>query len=852
MTVRSLLVWVWLFTPDAMAFQGSRLKLVKIGRHESRVVHRSTTSPVYDVDQITVLEGLEPVRKRPGMYIGSTGPRGLHHLVWEIVDNAIDEAMAGHCDHIEVILSTNPNDGSDVVTVRDNGRGIPVGLHPKTGKSALETVLCVLHAGGKFGGDVSGYKVSGGLHGVGVSVVNALSCELTATVRREGLSHSLTFARGKPLASDLTVSAIPKKEAAAREEVISAGLTVDGSEDAAEDAAAAASSDSFLWHTPTGTEIVFQPDPQIFREDDKQSQAGGVEEESQSSETEQDLDLASTPRLAGCFEFDRLATRMDELAYLNSDVGLRLVDLRTAGKGKASKGNGKAANTLRTGPESAVAAKEDTAGASPASDSSSSSSRGDTEGARVQEFKHAGGIAEYLTLLTANKTPLHPTLPVIRASGERRVEGTGDVQVDIAFAWSSDMYSESLVSFANGIKTNDGGTHVDAFKSILTRSVNKAMKSVALEKSSGVATDGKGGGKKGTAGKSKAKAGSKTSAATTAASGLDSLAGEFVREGLTAVVTVKLSEAEFEGQTKNRLGNPGVRSVVDQVVGEALTHAFEWNPKVLAAIVEKAQSAAAASAAARAARDMVRRKTLLTSTVLPGKLSDCATRDASEAEIFIVEGDSAAGSAKQGRDRRTQAILPLRGKILNIEKAAPERIYQNNELQSLISALGLGMKNSEFDESALRYHRVVIMTDADVDGAHIRILLLTFLYRYQREVIERGFVYVACPPLFKVTQGKSFEKYVFTQEELDELLPTLSEQSGKVGLQRFKGLGEMMPAQLWSTTMDPATRKLRRVTVQDAAAADSLFSVLMGDAVQPRKDFIADNAMSLELADIDF
>jgi len=498
----------------------------------------------------------------------------------------------------------------------------------------------------------------------------------------------------------------------------------------------------------SGTRVLFKPDAEIFR-----------------TTTE--------------FEFDRLATRLDELAYLNPSLTLRLHDER----------------------------------------------KPDPAEHRAEAYLHRGGIAEYCDLLCRDKQPLHAEqrewgsdeateYKVFLAKGTG-AGGDEAVQVEVAFRWSSDQYSDTIVSFVNGIKTIDGGTHVDGMRAVLTRTINAAArKSGKLKESS------------------------------------PSIGGEFIREGLTAVVTVKVPEPEFEGQTKTRLGNPGVRQVVDAVVGAELTKVFEWHPKVLSAIVDKAASAQAAAAAAKAARDMIRRKSLLTSTVLPGKLADCSSRDPAESEIYIVEGDSAAGSAKQGRDRATQAILPLRGKILNIEKAAPERIYQNTELQALISALGLGIKGADFDASQLRYHKIMIMTDADVDGAHIRILLLTFFYRYQRAILELGYVYIACPPLFKVTQGANFEAYVYSQEELDQLLETRPD-SPKITIQRFKGLGEMMPQQLWDTTMDPAKRKMRLVTVEDAASADRMFSVLMGDSVAPRKEFISTHAQSMQLGDID-
>jgi DNA gyrase subunit B len=655
-----------------------------------QVKSSTTVTNSYGANQITVLEGLDPVRKRPGMYIGSTGPKGLHHLVFEVVDNSIDEALAGHCDSIHVTLE---KDGS--CSVMDNGRGIPCDVHPTTGKSALETVMTVLHAGGKFGGDESGYKVSGGLHGVGVSVVNALSEWTQAEVRRGGEVCSMKFDRGVP------VSAMQVDPCVAEE-----------------------------WEGETGTKIRFMPDHMIFK--------AGV-----------------------AFEYERLVARMDELAYLNAGVKITMTDARP-----------------------------------------------DTP--KSQTFEHKGGIEEFVQLLCEGRHCLHPEVPVLKATGER-----DGVAVEVCLRWSGDMYTDNLVSFANGIRTGDGGTHLEALKSVITRTVKSIGRKTGKLKDANA-----------------------------------SFGGEFVREGLTAIVSVKVPEPEFEGQTKNRLGNPEVRGIVDSVVGESLQTLFEWHPKVLGMIIEKATRAAAAAAAAKAARDMVRRKSLLTSTVLPGKLADCASKDPRESEIYIVEGDSAAGSAKQGRDRRTQAILPLRGKILNIEKCAADKIYQNNELQALISALGLGIKGNEFEVDKLRYQRIVIMTDADVDGAHIRILLLTFFFRYQRELIERGFVYIACPPLYKITQGKKV-MYAFTQEEMEEIRDGLS-PSPSIGLQRFKGLGEMMPQQLWDTTMNPETRMLKIVTTEDASAADHLLTVLMGDCVAPRKEFINSRAESLQLEDLDF
>lgn len=659
------------------------------------------TTPVggsYGADKITVLEGLEPVRKRPGMYIGSTGVKGLHHLIFEVVDNSVDEALAGHCTAVEVTIE---EDGS--VTVTDDGRGIPCEVHSKTGRSALETVLTVLHAGGKFGGDASGYKVSGGLHGVGVSVVNALSESLTATVRRNGNLHVMRFARGVPL-GDMEIRRDPE-----------AGTVGGGG--------------GKTGRPRSGTTISFKPDAEIFK-------------------------------TATTFEFDRVSGRLDELAYLNAGIRIVMADKRGEG--------------------------------------------------RREEFFHEGGIREYVELMCSSKEKLHPEVDVIHAVGEKN-----GVTVEAALRWSRDQYDDLLIGFANGIRTGDGGTHLDGLKSVLTRTINN------MARKSGKLKEGK-----------------------------DNLSGDFVREGLTAVVSVKVPDPEFEGQTKNRLGNPEVRGIVDAIIGENLVNTFEWNPKVLGAIVDKAMSAQQAAQAAKAARDMVRRKSLLSSTVLPGKLADCSSRDPTESEIYIVEGDSAAGSAKQGRDRRTQAILPLRGKILNIEKAATEKIYQNTELQALISALGLGIKGNEFDPATLRYHRIMIMTDADVDGSHIRILLLTFLFRYQRALVERGYIYIACPPLYKVTQGKNI-KYAYSQEELEDVQASFTGKAA-VSLQRFKGLGEMMPTQLWETTMNPETRILKQVTIEDAAEADKMFMLLMGDAVGPRKDFINRNAGAMGLDDLDF
>jgi DNA gyrase subunit B len=705
-------------------------------------LHSTTTSPTeeassvnsqvntaYDADAIIVLEGLEPVRKRPGMYIGSTGQRGLHHLVFEVVDNSVDESLAGHCTKISVTLL---EDGS--VEVVDNGRGIPCSIHPKTGKSALETVLCVLHAGGKFGGDDSGYKVSGGLHGVGVSVVNALSEKLTVEVCRDGSMHNMEFSRGIPV-SPLRISSVTNQS--------------------------------------RGTKVTFKPDPSIFKTT--------IE-----------------------FEFDKLSSRMDELAYLNAGLTIELIDKRSINA---------RLNKVKIididGEDNEKIVSSDTI-----STSTLIPDNPTTELApRIEVYKHDGGIKELIQVLCDDKTNIHPEVGVITIKEERK-----GVAIEVAMQWSKEQYTDALTGFANGIRTPDGGSHLDGLKQAVTKTINQSARKIGKLKE-----------------------------------GVPSIPGDFIREGLTAVVSVKVAEPEFEGQTKQRLGNPEVRQIVDSIVSDALTYIFDFNPQVLSAICQKAIDAQNAALAAKAARDMVRRKSLLTSTVLPGKLADCSSRTPSECEIYIVEGDSAAGSAKLGRDRRTQAILPLRGKILNIEKASTDTIYQNKEIQNLISALGLGTRGADFDVEQLRYHRIVIMTDADVDGAHIRLLLLTFFYRYQRDLIRNGYVYIACPPLYKVTtKGKNGdEKYLYDQNAMDSYMKTLPVGSNPQ-IQRFKGLGEMMPNQLWSTTMDPSSRTLKQVSVEDAASADRMFGVLMGDNVQPRKDFITANADLLKLEDLDF
>lgn len=641
----------------------------------------------YGADQIQVLEGLEPVRKRPGMYIGSTGPRGLHHLVYEVVDNSVDEALAGHCKRIDISLNA---DGS--VSVTDDGRGIPTDVHPRTGKSALETVMTVLHAGGKFGG--GGYKVSGGLHGVGISVVNALSEWVEVTVWREGKAHKQRYERGVPM-GELVVTPLTEKR--------------------------------------RGTSVSFLPDTQIF--------STGIE-----------------------FDYNTLSGRLRELAYLNAGIEIVFTDYRL--------------ELLKS------------------------------DQPRVSIYHYAGGITEYVAYINNDKQPIHDE--IIHIAAER-----DGVQVEAALQWCVDAYSDNLLGFANNIRTIDGGTHLEGLKAVLTRTLNNFARKRNKRKDAE-----------------------------------SNLAGENIREGLTAIVSVKVPDPEFEGQTKTKLGNTEVRGIVDSLVGEALTEYLDFHPGVADSILEKAIQAFNAAEAARRARELVRRKSVLESSTLPGKLADCSSRDPSESEIFIVEGDSAGGSAKQGRDRRFQAILPLRGKILNIEKTDDAKIYKNTEIQALITALGLGIKGEEFDMSQLRYHRICLMTDADVDGAHIRTLLLTFFYRYQRELVDQGYVYIACPPLYKVERGRN-HWYCYNERELQQLIQNEFPANANYNVQRFKGLGEMMPQQLWETTMDPTTRTMKRVEIEDAAEADRIFTILMGDRVAPRREFIETYDSKMKLEDLD-
>ena len=629
----------------------------------------------YGASQIQVLEGLEPVRKRPGMYIGSTGPRGLHHLVYEVVDNSIDEALAGYCSDIYVSIN---EDGS--ILVKDNGRGIPVEVHPKTGKSTLETVLTVLHAGGKFGG--GGYKVSGGLHGVGISVVNALSEWLVAEVHHDGKIYRQRYEKG-----------------VATSEIKVVGET-----------------------KITGTTITFKPDATIFDE---------VE-----------------------YKYDTLEHRLRELAFLNKGVNIVLEDKRE-----------------------------------------------DQE--KTKKFHYEGGLREFVKHLNKTKTGIHDDIVYI----EKKVK---DYMVEVALQYT-DGYTENIYSFANNINTHEGGTHLSGFKTAMTKVVNDYSRKngILKEKDS-------------------------------------NLLGEDIREGLTAVISIKLPEPQFEGQTKTKLGNTAVRGVVDSVTVEEIGSFLEENPTTARIIVDKALRAQRAREAAKKARELTRRKSVLESTSLPGKLADCAEKDPSKSEIFLVEGDSAGGSAKQGRDRHSQAILPLRGKILNVEKSRLDKILSSDEIRNMITAYGCSI-GDDFDLEKARYHKIVIMTDADVDGAHIRTLLLTFFFRYMRPLIENGYVYIAQPPLYKVKKQKK-EYYVYSDQELNTLL----EQLGRSGieLQRYKGLGEMNAEQLWETTMNPETRTLLQVSIEDASMADEIFSMLMGDKVAPRKEFIEENARYVRNLDI--
>nr|WP_143156187.1 DNA topoisomerase (ATP-hydrolyzing) subunit B [Caldanaerovirga acetigignens] len=631
---------------------------------------------VYDETKIEVLEGLEHVRLRPGMYIGSTDSKGLHHLVYELVDNSIDEALAGFCKNITVTIN---KDGS--VTVEDDGRGIPVKIHPKVGKPALEVALTMLHAGGKFG--TGGYKVSGGLHGVGVSVVNALSKWLEVEVKRDGFKYYQRYERGKPVTD---VKDLGKAQG-------------------------------------TGTKITFMPDDEIFEDT--------------------------------TFNYDVLAQRLREQAFLNKGLKIELVDLRSG---------------------------------------------------KHQVFHYEGGIVSFVKYLNRNKDVLHDEPIYIEASKK-------DVwQVEVALQYN-DSYVENVLSFANNINTQEGGTHLIGFKSALTRAINDYARKMNLLKEQDA-----------------------------------NLSGEDVREGLTAVISVKLVNPQFEGQTKTKLGNSEMRGIVESVVGESLDRFLEENPSVARSIVEKAISAARAREAARKARELVRRKNALDRNSLPGKLADCREKDPRLCELYLVEGDSAGGSAKQGRDPRFQAILPLRGKILNVEKARLDKILSNEEIRAMITALGTGI-GEDFDIEKIRYHKVIIMADADVDGAHIRTLLLTFLYRYMKPLIEAGMVYIAQPPLYQIKKGKEVY-YAYSDEELKAILEKLGKDREKADIKRFKGLGEMNPDQLWETTMNPKTRTILKVTLEDAIEADEIFTILMGEKVEPRRQFIFEHAAEVRNLDV--
>ncbi|GFP80804.1 DNA gyrase subunit b chloroplastic/mitochondrial [Phtheirospermum japonicum] len=653
----------------------------------TEAVSESKASKEYGSEQIQVLEGLDPVRKRPGMYIGSTGSRGLHHLVYEILDNAIDEAQAGFASKIDVILLADNS-----VSITDNGRGIPTDMHPSTKKSSLETVLTILHAGGKFGGSSSGYRVSGGLHGVGLSVVNALSESLEVTVWRDGKEYKQKYSRGRPLAK-----------------LISRDLPADMKD-------------------RQGTRIHFWPDKEVF--------TTAIE-----------------------YDYNTISGRIRELAFLNPEVTIALE-------------------------------KEDA----------------DPEKRLHNEYSYAGGLIEYVKWLNADKKPLHDVLGF-------RKEADG-ILIDVALQWCSDAYSDTLLGYANSIRTVDGGTHIDGVKASLTRTLNNLAKKSKVIKEKDI-----------------------------------SLSGEHVREGLTCVISVKVRNPEFEGQTKTRLGNPEVRKAVDQSIQEYLTEYLELHPDVLDEILSKSLNALKAALAAKRARELVRQKSVLKSSSLPGKLADCSNTNPAESEIFIVEGDSAGGSAKQGRDRRFQAVLPLRGKILNIERKDEAAMYKNEEIQNLILGLGLGVKGEDFRKDSLRYHKIIILTDADVDGAHIRTLLLTFFFRYQRTLFDEGCIYVGVPPLYKVERGKQ-AYYCHDEEELKKLRSSFPSNASYT-IQRFKGLGEMMPLQLWETTLNPETRILKQLRVDDVAEANVVFSSLMGARVDTRKELIQKSASLINLDQLD-
>lgn len=627
----------------------------------------------YDTDSIQVLEGLAAVKKNPAMYIGSTDERGLHHLVFEVVDNSIDEALAGYCMNISVSLNKDKT-----ITVRDNGRGIPVAMHKKYKKSGLELVMTTLHAGGKF--DNQAYKVSGGLHGVGVSVVNALSAWLETTVSREGSKYYQKYDHGFPIEAIKKLGETEK----------------------------------------TGTEVTFLPDPEIFETTD--------------------------------INYETIATRLKELAFLNACLEIEINDERSG---------------------------------------------------KHEVFEYGGGIREFVQHINRNKTPLHPDSIYLKAEKK-------DVEAEVAIQYT-DGYTENIFTFANNINTHEGGTHLSGFKAALTRTLNDYGKNNKIFENNDY-----------------------------------SLSGEDCREGITCVISCKVREPQFEGQTKTKLGNSEVKGIVESLVNEKLSEYFEETPSVARIIIDKAITASRAREAARKARELTRRKGLLESSALPGKLADCSCQEPSKSELYIVEGDSAGGSSKQGRDREFQAILPLRGKILNVEKARMDKILKNNEILALITAIGTGI-GEEFDIENARYHKIMIMTDADVDGEHIRTLLLTFFFRYMRPIIEEGYLYIAQPPLYKLSKGKQIE-YAYSERERITKVKEMGDRG--IGIQRYKGLGEMNPNQLWETTMNPENRTIVKVTVDDAVEADELFTILMGEKVEPRREFIETHAKDVVNLDI--
>ncbi|MCX8033365.1 MAG: DNA topoisomerase (ATP-hydrolyzing) subunit B [Thermoleophilia bacterium] len=676
------------------------------------------TEQSYDVGDIQVLEGLEPVRRRPGMYIGSTGHRGLHHLVYEVVDNSVDEALAGACTRIDVTICKDCS-----VRVVDNGRGIPVKIMPQYGRPAVEIVMTKLHAGGKFGG--GGYKVSGGLHGVGVSVVNALSEWLVVEVCREGRRFRQRYERGEPV-TDLE------------------DLGPCGEE--------------------RGTTIHFRPDPEIF----------------------DDLN----------FNFSTLSQRLREVAFLNRSLRITLVDER-----EDAWTTGAVADEWDEGDDDRRYDEvEDLVGAD---SGDGSGPGGESRGPRVVTYCYDGGIIDFVKHINTHKEPIHPNIVYIEGSEE-------DHTVELAMQWNAG-YTDNVFTFANNINTHEGGTHLSGFRSAITRTINDYARSKGFLKEKE-----------------------------------ENLTGEDVREGLVAILSVKLRNPQFEGQTKTRLGNSEIRGFVESVVAQKFAEFLEEHPSDARQIVNKCVQAARARLAARKARDLTRRKSVLENTTLPGKLADCSIRDPSVCELYLVEGDSAGGSAKQARDRSFQAILPLRGKIINVEKARLTKILSNSEIQAIVAACGTGV-GDEFDLSAARYHKIIIMTDADVDGAHIRTLILTFFFRNMPELIDAGYLYIAQPPLYRVNHKRQ-DYYAFDDAQLEELLNRFGRNG--VTVQRFKGLGEMNPEQLWETTMNPDKRTLLQVTVDDAALADEIFTTLMGDKVEPRRDFITENARYVRTLDV--